>query len=80
MPLYLVHPSDIIFVKGYGFLSFAKEIRKNIAKSINKNLLIMQIQSTADTLKAALKTEIPETAESNGNLIGKKMSMELQKC
>ena len=40
----------------------------------------MQIQSTADTLKAALKTEIPETAESNGNLIGKKMSMELQKC
>ena len=29
---YSVQPRDLIFVKGYGFLSFAKNIGKNIAK------------------------------------------------
>ena len=29
---YSVQPRDLIFVKGYGFLSFAKNIGKNITK------------------------------------------------
>ena len=33
-----VQPRDRIFVKGYGFLSFAKYMRKKIGKNINKNL------------------------------------------
>ena len=33
-----VQPRDGIFVKGYGFLSFAKNISKNIGKNISKNL------------------------------------------
>ena len=60
MPLYLVHPSDIIFVKGYGFLSFAKDIRKNIAKSINKNLLIMLNNLLQIHLKLLLKEKFPK--------------------
>ena len=36
--LYLVQPRDLIFVKGYGFLCFAKNKGKNIGKNISKNL------------------------------------------
>ena len=31
-------PRDRIFVKGYGFLSFAKNVGKNIGKNISKGL------------------------------------------
>ena len=33
-----VQHRDRIFVKGYGFLSFAKNMDKDIGKNINKNL------------------------------------------
>ena len=35
---YASQPKDQIYVKGYGFLSFAKNMVKNIGKNINKNL------------------------------------------
>ena len=35
---YSVQPRDQIFVKGYGFLYFAKNIGKNIGIDISKNL------------------------------------------
>ena len=38
MTRYSVHSRDRIFVKGYGFLSFARNISKNIGKNISKNL------------------------------------------
>ena len=38
MMLYSVQLTDQIFVKGYGFLSFAKNIGKIIGKDISKNL------------------------------------------
>ena len=38
MKRYLVQPRDRLFVKDYGFLSFAKNIGKNIGKNISKNL------------------------------------------
>ena len=38
MTRYSVQPRDLIFVKGYGFLLFAKTIDKNIGKNISKNL------------------------------------------
>ena len=38
MMCYSVHARDQMFVKGYGFLSFAKNIGKNINKNISKNL------------------------------------------
>ena len=33
-----VQPRDQIFVKGYGFLSFAKNVGKTISKNISKSL------------------------------------------
>ena len=38
MTNYSVQPRDRIFVKGYGLLSFAKNMGKNIGKNISKNL------------------------------------------
>ena len=33
-----VQPRELIFVKGYGILSFAKNMGKNIGKNIRKNV------------------------------------------
>ena len=38
MTRYSVQPKDQTFVKGYRFLSFAKNMGKNIGKKISKNL------------------------------------------
>ena len=38
MMRYSVQPRDRIFVKGYGFLAFAKNMGKNISKNISKIL------------------------------------------
>ena len=35
---YLIETMDQIFVKGYGFLYFAKNMDKKLGKSISKNL------------------------------------------
>ena len=35
---YSVQPRDRLFVKGYGFLSFAKNMGKNFGKIISKNV------------------------------------------
>ena len=45
-----VQPSDRIFVKGYGFLSFAKNMGKNI-KNINKKLRGKNGQKLLDNAK-----------------------------
>ena len=37
MTYYSVQPRDRIFVKGYEFLSFAKNIGKNVGKNTRKN-------------------------------------------
>ena len=39
MTHYSVQPGDRIFVKGYGFLSFAKNMNKKISKNISKSLI-----------------------------------------
>ena len=36
MDHYSIHPRDLIFVKRYGFLSFAKNMGKNLGKNISK--------------------------------------------
>ena len=38
MARYPVEPRDRIFVTGYGFLSFAKNMGSNIGKNISKTL------------------------------------------
>ena len=68
---YSVQPRDWIFVKGYGFLSFAKNMGKNFGKNISKNLkgkynqklFDHAKQSATDALKTSSKRVIQKTAE-----------------
>ena len=63
MRRYSVQPREQIFVKGYGFLFFAKNMVKSIGKNESKNLsgkysqefLNHAKQSATDTLKATQK-------------------------
>ena len=78
---YSVQPRDRIFVKGYGFLSFAKKLGTNIVKNISKNLSSKYSQkyfdyprkSITDAFKTVSKTEIQKAAEATGDLIGGKI-------
>ena len=77
MTRYSVQPKDRIFVKGYVFLSFAKNVGKNIGKNISKNLSGKNSQkrlnntkkSATDVLKTSSKRVIQKTAEATGDLI-----------
>ena len=44
MTRYSVQPRNRMFVKGYGILSFAKNMGKNIDKNISKNLWVNIVQ------------------------------------
>ena len=54
MTCYSVQPRDWIFVKGYGFLSFAKNMGKHIDKNISKNLSSKYSQNILIMLKNLL--------------------------
>ena len=80
MTRYSDPPREVIFVKGYGCLPFAKNMGKNIGKNMSKNLsgkysqkrLNHDTQSAADSLTIISKRVIQETAEATGDLIGNK--------
>ena len=73
----MVDPKDRIFLKGYGFLSFAKNMFKNIGENISQNvtgkhnqkLLDHTKKSATDALKTVSKRVIQKTAEAIGHLI-----------
>ena len=48
---YLIGPKDRIYVKGYGFLSFAKNIGKNLNNKYSKTLVDSAKKSRTDTIK-----------------------------
>ena len=87
MRLYLVEPSDRIFVKGYGYLSFARNIGKNIGKNISKNLSVKYSQkllgrakqSATNTLTFASKKASQKRAEATRNLIRNKNADKIMK-
>ena len=63
-----------ICVKGYGFLSFAKNMGKSLSNKYGQKLLDSAKKSTTDAIKAASKRAIQKTAEATGDLIGKKIA------
>ena len=69
---YSVEPKGRIYVKGYGFLSFAQNIGKNLSNKYDKKLLDSAKKYTTDAIKTATKREIQKTAEGPGDLIGNK--------
>ena len=52
---YSIEPRDRIYVKSYGFLSFAKNIGKNLSNKYSQKLLDKAKKSTADATKTASK-------------------------
>ena len=73
---YSIEPRDRIYVKEYGFLSFAKNMGRHankVAKSLSnkhgEKRLDSAKKSTKDAIKTASKRAIQKTAESTGDLI-----------
>ena len=71
-------PRDRIFVKSYGFLSFAKKKGKNISKNLNGKYIQKLLDHTNNLQTHVLKTTsrrvIQKTAEANGDLIRHKIA------
>ena len=94
MARYSVQPRDQIFVKGYVFLSFDKNMGKNFGKNISNSLsgkyspgMLAEHQklldhakiSATDALKTSSKSVIQKTAEANGDFIGNKIADRIKK-
>ena len=69
---YSIEPRDRRYVKGYGFLSFAKKSGKNISSKYSKKLVASAKKSATDAIKTTSKRAIQKTAEATGDLIGNK--------
>ena len=63
-----------IYVKGYGFLSFAKNMGKILSNKYGQKALDSAKTSTVDAIKIASKRAIQKTAEATGDLIGNKIA------
>ena len=48
---YSIEPRDRVYVKGYGFLSFAKSLGKNVSNKYGQKLLDSAKKSTRDAIK-----------------------------
>ena len=55
---YSIQLRDRKYVKGYGFLSFAESIGKNISNNYSQKLVDGAKKSATDAIKAASKTTI----------------------
>ena len=65
---------DRIYGKGYGFLSFAKNMDKILGNKYGQKLLDSAKKSNTDAIKTASKRAIQKTAEATGDLIGNKIA------
>ena len=50
---YSIEPRDRIYVKGYAFLFFAKNMGKSLSSKYGQRLLDSAKKSTTDTMKTA---------------------------
>ena len=74
---YSIEPRERRCVKGYGFLSFAKNmgthatrVAKNLNNKYDQKLVDTAKKSGTDALKVAGKKVIQKTAETTGDLVG----------
>ena len=58
-----VQPGDQIFVKGYGFLSFAKNVVKNIGKNISKHVSSKYSQKLLHLAKQSAKMHLKTSSK-----------------
>ena len=69
---YSIEPRDRTYVKGYGFLSFAKSKGIGLGNKYGQKLLDSAKKSTTDAITTASKRVIQKSAEATGDLIGNK--------
>ena len=70
---YSIETRDRIYVKRYGLLSFAKNIRKSLSNNYSQKLLNSTKKFTTDAIITASKRAIQKTAETTDDLIGNKI-------
>ena len=71
---YSIEPKDRIYKKGYGFLSFAKNMGTQLSSKYGQKLLDSARKSATDAIKTALKTTIQKAAAATVDLIGNKIA------
>ena len=71
---YSIEPRDRIYLKGYGFLSFAKNMGKSLSHKYGQKILDSAKKSTTDAIKTASKIAIQKAAAAIGDLIGNKIA------
>ena len=77
---YSIEPKQRRYLKGYGFLSFprnigthATKVAKNMSKKYSQKLVDTGKKSATDAIKTALKRAIQKAAEATADLIGNKI-------
>ena len=68
---YSTEPRFRKYVKGYGFLSFARKFDNNYGKK----LMDIAAKTGIDAAKTASKRVVQETAEATGDLIGNRVAL-----
>ena len=71
---YSIEPKNRIYIKGYGFLPFPKNIGKNLSNKYSQKLIDTAKKSTTDAVKTASKRVIQKTAGATGDLIADKIT------
>ena len=78
---YSIEPKERRYVKGYGFLSFtrnigthAAKVAKNMSNKYSQKLVDTAKKSATDAIKIASKRAIQKTAEATGDLVGNKIA------
>ena len=54
---YSIEPRDRTYMKGYGFVSFAKNIGKNLSNKCSQKIIDATKKSATDTIKTASQRE-----------------------
>ena len=62
---YSIEPRNTLYAKGYGFLSFTKNIDKKLSNKYSQKLIDSAKKSTADAIKTASKRAIQKKTRSN---------------
>ena len=71
---YSVEPRHQIYIKGYGFLSFAKNIGRRLSNKYSQTHLDSAKNSATDAIKTASNRIIQKTAEETCHLISNKIA------
>ena len=71
---YSIEPRDTIYVKGYGFLSFAKNMGKNLSNKYSKKIIDAAKKICNGCSKNSITTTNSKNCRATGDLVGNKIA------